>query len=69
MKKLFAVATIQKEPPEVFYRKGVLKNFAKFLGKHECRSLFLHEIAGFEPLMLLKRDSGTGVSLWILGNF
>ena len=69
MKKLFAVATLQKELPEVFYRKGVLKNFAKFLGKHECRSLFLHEIAGFEPLMLLKRDSGTGVSLWILGNF
>ena len=26
----------QKQPPEVFYRKGVLKNFAKFTGKHLC---------------------------------
>ena len=25
--------------PEVFIKKGVLKNFAKFTGKHLCRSL------------------------------
>ena len=25
---------------EVFYRKGVLKNFAKFTGKHVPESLF-----------------------------
>ena len=24
----------QKQPPEVFYQKGVLRNFAKFTGKH-----------------------------------
>ena len=24
----------QKQPPEVFYKKGVLRNFAKFTGKH-----------------------------------
>ena len=24
----------QKEPPEVFYKKGVLKNFVNFAGKH-----------------------------------
>ena len=27
---------------EVFYRKGVLRNFAKFTGKHLCQSLFFH---------------------------
>ena len=31
----------QKQPPEVFYKKVVLKNFAKFTGKHLCQSLFL----------------------------
>ena len=29
----------QKQPPEVFYKKGVLNNFAKFTGKHLCRSI------------------------------
>ena len=28
----------QKLPSEVFYKKGVLKNFAKFTGKHLCQS-------------------------------
>ena len=27
--------------PEVFYKKGVLKNFSKFTGKHLRQSLFL----------------------------
>ena len=28
-------------PPEVFCKKGVLKSFAKFTGKHLCWSLFI----------------------------
>ena len=24
----------RKQPPELFYKKGVLRNFAKFTGKH-----------------------------------
>ena len=24
----------QKQPPDVFYKKGVLRNFVKFTGKH-----------------------------------
>ena len=28
-------------PPEAFYKKNVLKNFANFRGKHMCWSLFL----------------------------
>ena len=32
--------------PEVFCKKGVLKNFAKFTGKHLCQSLFFNKVAG-----------------------
>ena len=31
----------QKQPPEVFYKKVILKSFAIFTGKHPCWSLFL----------------------------
>ena len=33
--------TIFDKPPEVFCKKGILKNFANFTGKHLCWSLFL----------------------------
>ena len=36
----------QKQPPEVFYKKGVLKTFAKLTGKQLCQSLFLNKVAG-----------------------
>ena len=36
-------------------RKGVLKNFAKFTGKHLCQSLFFNKVAGLRPVTLLKR--------------
>ena len=35
-------------------RKGVLRNFAKFTGKHLCQSLFLNKVAGLRPATLLK---------------
>ena len=42
--------------PEVFCKTGVLKNFAEFIGKRLCQSLFFNKVA-----TLFKRDSGTGV--------
>ena len=30
-------------------KKGVLKNFAKFTGKHMCQSLFFNKVAGLIP--------------------
>ena len=33
----------QKQPPEVFYEKSVLKKFAIFTGKHLCWRLFFHK--------------------------
>ena len=41
--------------PEVFYKKGVLRNFAKLTGKHLCQSLFFNKVAGLRPATLLKR--------------
>ena len=51
--------------PEVFCKKGVLRNFTKFTGKRLCQSLFFNKVAG---LRLQDWDSGTGVFLWILSN-
>ena len=36
-------------------KKGVLKNFAKFTGKHLCQSLFFNKVAGLRPTTLLKK--------------
>ena len=35
--------------PEVFCKKGALRNFAKFTGKYLCQSLFLNKVAGLRP--------------------
>ena len=32
--------------PEMFCKKGVLRNFAKFTRKHLCQSLFFNKVAG-----------------------
>ena len=33
---------------EVFYKKGVLRNFTKFTGKHLCQSPFFNTIGELE---------------------
>ena len=48
----------QKQPLEVFYRKGVLKNFAKFTGKHLFRSLFFDKFAGLKPTQVCSWEFG-----------
>ena len=44
---------------EVFCKKGAPKNFAKFTGNYLCLGVQLY----------LKRDSNTGVFLWIFAKF
>ena len=36
-------------------RKGVLRNLARFTGKHLCHSLFLNKVGGLRPATLLKK--------------
>ena len=60
---------LRNQSPDVFFKKGVPENFAEFTGKHLCQSLFFNKVASLRPATLLKRGSGTGAFLWILGNF
>ena len=60
----------------MFFKISVLKNFATITGKHLCWNLFLIKLQtgvsflinlqARSPETLLKRDSITGVFLWIL---
>ena len=45
---------IRSSRPEAFFKKGLLRSFAKFTGKHLCQSFFLNKIAGLRPETLLK---------------
>ena len=40
---------------EVFYKKDILKNYAKSQKKNLCWSLFFHKIVGLTAANLLKR--------------
>ena len=67
---LFIVFTVDKVPrknrssrQEVFFKKGVFRNFAKFTGKHLCQSLFFNKVAGLSLQLYLKKDTGTSVFL------
>ena len=35
----------------MFYKKRVLRNFAKFTGKHLCQSLILNKVTGLRPAL------------------
>ena len=41
--------------PEMFCKKGVLRNFVKFTGKHLCQGLFFDKVTGLAPATLLKK--------------
>ena len=38
-----------------FFKKEVLKNLAKFIGKHLCWNLFFNKVAGLRPATLSKK--------------
>ena len=41
--------------PEVLCKKGVLRSFAKFTGKHLCQSLLFNKVADLRPVTLLEK--------------
>ena len=49
-KALFFLSYINSRP-EVFRKKGVFRNFAKFTGKHLRQSLFFNKVAGLRLLL------------------
>ena len=48
----FIVENIRSSRPEVFCKKDVLRNFAKFTGKHLCQSLFYIKVASLRPAIV-----------------
>ena len=46
----FQKKSFKSSCPQVFCKKGVLGNFAKFTGKHLCQSLFFNKVAGLRPV-------------------
>ena len=53
-RKTIVKHTCQKQPPEVFYKKDVQKNYINFKGKHLCKNLCFKRVAGWRPTTLLK---------------
>ena len=51
----YTIFLCRSSRPEVFCKKGVLKNFTKFTEKHLCQSLFLNKDAALRPVTLLKK--------------
>ena len=45
----------RRSRPELLCKIGVLRNFAKFTGKHLCLSFFFNKTAGLRPATLLKK--------------
>ena len=54
---------MQKQRVEGFFKKGVMRNFAKFTRKHLCRNLFLIKLNSFTILNLqfIKKETLTQV--------
>ena len=55
--------------PEMFYKKGALRNFAKFTGEHLYQILFFNKVTGWGKKRKEKGGSGTGVFLWFWQKF
>ena len=64
---------IPKQPPEVFCEKSVLRNFAKFTGKHLCQRFVFDKVAGLNTsgrlLLLIMFVSLLMIPLRYIGNF
>ena len=54
-KAMFIFSIIKSSNRRCSVRKSVFRNFAKFIGKHLCQSLFFNKVAGLRPATLLKK--------------
>ena len=49
-----------KQPPQVLYKKTVLKTFAIFAGKHPCWSTFLIKLQAFSRSVFSRMQAEYG---------
>ena len=66
---VFWGATNRSNLLRIFFKIGFFKNFANFIRKHQCWSLFLIKFQAWRPVTLLKRHYSTDVFLRNLRNF
>ena len=52
---IYVVIKHRSSHPEVFCKKGVLRNFAKFPGKHLPQSLYFNKVASLRPATSFKK--------------
>ena len=53
--KHYKAVAYRNSRPEVFCKKGALKDFVKLTEKHLCQSLFFHKVAALRPATLLRK--------------
>ena len=53
----------------MFFKIAILKNLTIFIRKDFCWTLFLIKLQAWRPALLLKRDTNTDITLWILRNY
>ena len=47
--EIISMATIRSSRLELFWEKGVLKNFVKFTWKHLCQNIYFNKVAELRP--------------------
>ena len=55
---------IRSSSPELLCKKGVLKNFPKFTGKHLSLTLFFHDVAGLIVYNFVEKETLAQVFSW-----
>ena len=55
LKRYQAFAICKSSRPEMSYKKSILTNFVKFLGKYLCRSLFCNKNIRWSHAVFSKR--------------
>ena len=60
---------MQKQPPKVFYIKKLFLRISLYLQETPVLKFLFNEVAGLQAYNFIKRDSNTGVFLWILAFF
>ena len=55
LEKKFMITQFRSSQQMCSLKKGVLRNFVKFTGKHLHQSLFFNRVAGLRPATLLKK--------------
>ena len=51
----YGICVIRSSHQRCSIKKGALRNFAKFTGKHLCQSLFFNKVVNFKVATLLKK--------------